>query len=158
MTSTGNADEKRVHRLTEAQLQQRLEAHQEWMMSKGNKGRIADLSFIDLRGVDLSYSILSHADLHGADLSGSNLEGAHLDNVILSGGNLKKQPCWEQHSRMRISGAPNFWEWNSPEQTWPVLNFRMIAVFFSPWRQLKRFPKTPARHFLYYCLHVSTPG
>ncbi len=90
MTSTGNADEKRVHRLTEAQLQQRLEAHQEWMMSKGNKGRIADLSFIDLRGVDLSYSILSHADLHSADLSGSNLEGAHLDNAILSGGNLKE--------------------------------------------------------------------
>ena len=90
MTSTGSADEKKLQQLSESQLQQRLETHQEWMMSNGDKGRIADLSFTDLRKVDLSHSELSHADLHGADLSGSNLEGAHLDNANLGGSNLKE--------------------------------------------------------------------
>lgn len=92
---TGNASQINLRTLSEAQLQQTLDAHQKWVLSKGKGGKIADLRFTDLEGAALDHKVLSYAKLQGdhligANLSGSKLVGAHLEQANLSSTRLKE--------------------------------------------------------------------
>ena len=69
-------------------LKKVLELHKKWL--KGEKeGVKADLSYADLRGVDLSYTNLSYADLSGANLRDVNLKYADLSKADLRSANLR---------------------------------------------------------------------
>jgi hypothetical protein len=48
-----------------------------------------DLSYIDLRDVNLYFSTLTGVNMTGADLRGANLEGALLDGALLDGARLR---------------------------------------------------------------------
>jgi len=95
ISPAGSAHQNELRRLSETQLKQTLEAHQKWIVSKGEEGGVADLSFTDLEGADLSNGDLNHAKLKGsnlkrANLSCSNLEEADLGCANLGCANLKK--------------------------------------------------------------------
>ena len=79
-------------------LEKILEDHKKWLMDsrEGKKMELknANLSNIDLGGVnlisaDLSCANLIGANLNNADLSGANLIGADLRNADLSGADLR---------------------------------------------------------------------
>ena len=66
-----------------------LEAHQEWLDSKGGRGEKADLSS----------AILQQADLHDANLEGADMQGARLSvsdlmRANLKGANLSHADLW----------------------------------------------------------------
>ncbi|KAJ9430495.1 pentapeptide repeat-containing protein [Enterobacter sp. Sphag1F] len=61
-----------------SQLEIILRAHKIWVRSEGQKGKRADLSFMDLRGAPLD-----NADLTRAIMIGANLQGASLNNTLL---------------------------------------------------------------------------
>lgn len=79
------------------QLNEILELHEKWLKALDGGVR-ADLSYADLRGIDLSGINLSYADLMGANLKGANLRyidlscakliGANLSDTDLKGANL----------------------------------------------------------------------
>lgn len=55
-----------------------LEAHEAWLKSKGNAGKPADFSGMQLAGVDFSEKDLSHASFDRADLYSANFYGSIL--------------------------------------------------------------------------------
>jgi len=63
-----------------------LVSHHDWL--KGVGGERAELSSLDLRGVNLAKRNLSHADLNDADLSNADLSNAVLIGANLRGANL----------------------------------------------------------------------
>ncbi|MEG1482906.1 MAG: pentapeptide repeat-containing protein [Cetobacterium sp.] len=74
-----------------------IKEHEEWIASKGVRGKQLNLSNEDLRGikllnVDLRESNLKGADISGciiyADLRGANLTGTKIDNTKFTGSNL----------------------------------------------------------------------
>jgi len=77
-----------------------LQGHHIWIESHGKKGKIADLSgldlrFIDLRKFNLRKAILYNSNLKGSDLSGinfyfANLQGADLEKANLEGAGLEE--------------------------------------------------------------------
>ena len=83
--------------ITQEELNKVLELHRKWLDDDPD-GVCADLSNVDLRGLDLigvnlRFANLSGADLRGAnlgytDLRGANLSGADLSNTNLKGVNL----------------------------------------------------------------------
>jgi hypothetical protein len=78
--------------LTNKELTEILNDHQEWLWRKGGSRAdlsCADLSDANLRGADLSFADLSCANLRGADLSCANLRGANLSDAGLSRANLR---------------------------------------------------------------------
>lgn len=79
--------------ITAAELQQRLDNHEEWLASNGTKGQRAefpgaDLSGAELLGANLSGARLDNADLSGAWLRNAILISADLSNADLSGAGL----------------------------------------------------------------------
>jgi len=61
-------------------------SHHDWLKGKG--GQRAELSSLDLRGVNLARRNLSHADLNDTDLSNADLSNAVLIGANLRGANL----------------------------------------------------------------------
>ena len=80
-TCADNAREIKLRTLSKSQLKQTLEAHQKWIDNKGGEGEKADLSFTDLKGVDLSHRVLNQANLQGANLTGADNAYGLLDTV-----------------------------------------------------------------------------
>jgi uncharacterized protein YjbI with pentapeptide repeats len=79
------------HDLAAEQLKNVIADHLLW--TKGECGKLANLSGanlsrVNLYGVNLSRANLSRVNLSGANLSGANLSGANLSRVNLSGANL----------------------------------------------------------------------
>ena len=84
--------------ISREELNEILESHELWL--KGEGGKCADLSNVDLRCADLSntnlkyadliYANLSDVDLSNVNLSDANLRYADLTNVDLSNANLKR--------------------------------------------------------------------
>ena len=68
-------------------LKEVLELHKKWLKGK-KEGIKADLSYADLRGVDLIGADLSYADLKGVNLIGANLSYADLSYAVLNGASL----------------------------------------------------------------------
>ncbi len=84
------SDTKRGASEPETTLQAQLDDHAEWVRSDGESGAKADLSRLDLRGLDLRHRALrganlAHCDLRGADLSYADLSGATLEGTDFRG-------------------------------------------------------------------------
>lgn len=109
----GNMDKKKLDEI--------LRQHEEWTESFEERGKMADLSEVNLLRANLSganllranlsRSDLSEADLSGADLSEANLiladlSGADLSEANLSGANLLRAKLSEANLlRVNLSGA-----------------------------------------------------
>ena len=70
--------------MNKTELSQVLESHRKWLMGEKDGVR-ANLSGVDLRGVDLRGADLRGADLRGADLRDADLRGADLRDADLRG-------------------------------------------------------------------------
>lgn len=101
-----------LKKITQAELDELLKNHERWLDSldpaneaprffnSEEQGQRADLSGLDLSGLDLKRANLAKADLSGANLEGAvlayanlseaNLTGANLNNVDLGSANLRE--------------------------------------------------------------------
>ena len=73
----------------------KIKNHEKWVNSNGGKGKKADFSRSDLKGLDLRGFNLKYANFMGADLSYTDLRktdltGANLQNADLSWANLQE--------------------------------------------------------------------
>jgi len=90
---------------TKEDLAKILQAHEEWVDSRGAKGKKADLCEANLRGANLEKAFLNganlqeaslfqanlqQADLRGANLQKAVLDWAHLEKADLRGANLQE--------------------------------------------------------------------
>ena len=73
--------------INQKELNEILQKHEMWLKNE-KAGECADLSYTDLRGVNLSCTNLSYTDLRGADLRYANLNNANLWDANLKGANL----------------------------------------------------------------------
>ncbi|MBR5913060.1 MAG: pentapeptide repeat-containing protein [Selenomonadaceae bacterium] len=90
---------------TKEELQKILDDHAAWL-EDNSKGKRANLSRLDLRGVNLSCADLSNADLRGTDLRGADLRGANLSNADLRYADLSRADLVGANlSRADLSGA-----------------------------------------------------
>ena len=80
-------------RLTQEELDAKLELHRLWLRGDEVHGKRLDLSGLDLSGLDLSLRNLSLAILKGADLSRCNLRYANLANAHLEGATIDGADC-----------------------------------------------------------------
>lgn len=77
-----------------------LEAHRRWLVSRGRKGKQADLTRcnlqgadleeVDLREIKLSCACLAKADLSDSNLEDADLENANLEKACLASASLKR--------------------------------------------------------------------
>ncbi len=74
--------------ISKKQLEQMLDAHQNWIVSEGKKGIIADLNYTNLEGADLSNRDLSRIVLQGSNLKNANLSYSKIQEADLGGVNL----------------------------------------------------------------------
>ena len=84
-----NGKSKGCFDISNKQLETILFEHKQWLESKGEEGARANLSNLDLRGIDLKNSSLMRAILRGVNLSGVSLEGADLREADLAGSSLE---------------------------------------------------------------------
>ena len=82
-------------RLMQANLALRQRLFQIWLGRRKDSLAQADLSYLDLRGTNLSGGDLREAnlafcDLRGVDFSGADLTGANLQGALLSGDQLDR--------------------------------------------------------------------
>jgi uncharacterized protein YjbI with pentapeptide repeats len=87
-----------------ADLDQILDQHRQWVVSKEQRGKRADLAGADLSGADLAQAALQQANLakvnltgavlSQANLNGSNLSYADLTRADLEGAKLRKTSLW----------------------------------------------------------------
>ena len=95
-----------------------INAHSQWLRSKGEKGSCADFSGLDLRGVNfnnknLSYANFSNSNLQRADLTkikliSANLTGAHLEYANLSKANITSANLTGAHLEYANLSGVNF--------------------------------------------------
>lgn len=67
--------------ISQKELKEIIARHRKWLNGKGGERAIlggADLSYKDLRGVDLRRADLRYVDLVNTDLSGADLRGTYL--------------------------------------------------------------------------------
>ena len=76
-----------MRNISKEELNKILKEHELWLRGEG--GKCADLSNVDLRGADLTYVNLEGADLENANLSSTNLKRANLRCVDLEYANLR---------------------------------------------------------------------
>lgn len=76
-----------MRNISQEELNKILKEHELWLRGEG--GKCADLSNVDLRGADLTYVNLEGADLENANLSSTNLKRANLRCVDLEYANLR---------------------------------------------------------------------
>ena len=76
-----------MRNISKEELNKILKEHELWL--KGEGGKCADLSEVDLKGANLSNVDLSNADLKCADLKGAYLRKTNLNNVNLENANLE---------------------------------------------------------------------
>ena len=81
-------EKKEFIKITREDLNVILEKHKRWLITNGEDGERADLSYTDLQGFNLTKVNLSHAGLTGSDLSAANLCRANLSYANLSGADL----------------------------------------------------------------------
>jgi len=79
----------KLRKVNDTELKKILQAHTEWLESKGKTGAQASLTEIDLSGAYLAKANLSKANLYRAhlpraNLSGTNLSGANLSCAMLN--------------------------------------------------------------------------
>lgn len=84
-----------LREISAGELEGIFKAHRKWLESGEQEGQRANLSRVDLRGVDLRDANLQAATLRGAnlqavDLRGANLQGARLQRVDLQEAKLQK--------------------------------------------------------------------
>ena len=82
-----------MRNVSKEELNEILESHELWLRGEG--GKCADLSNVDLRGADLSntnlkYADLIYANLRDVDLSNANLSDANLARANLQDANLAR--------------------------------------------------------------------
>ncbi len=70
-------------------FQEKLASHQEWMESKGARGKKADLTGVDLEGSDLIGVDLRFVDLHDANLRAADLLMSDLRDACLVRANFR---------------------------------------------------------------------
>lgn len=75
-------------KITQRELNEILELHKMWLDRKD--GKRADLTGVDLCGLNLHDANLKYADLHGANLSKANLSCANLSYADLHDANLSE--------------------------------------------------------------------
>lgn len=75
--------------ISKEKLEEILKKHKMWLYDEED-GELADLSYADLRGVNLEYAFLGYANLKGADLRGVNLSHADLNSANLNGADLRE--------------------------------------------------------------------
>lgn len=76
-----------MKKITQEELKEIIEKHKKWMFC-ADGGERADLSYMDLVGVDLRSENLGGMILKGADLRGADLTDAILVETDLKGANL----------------------------------------------------------------------
>ena len=74
--------------ISKEKLEEILKKHKMWLYDEED-GEQADLSYADLRGVNLRDAFLGYANLKGADLRGVNLRDAFLGYANLKGADLR---------------------------------------------------------------------
>lgn len=83
----------------EREIRKKIQAHEEWINSKGTRGKQLNLENENLNGMMLLNMDLRNANLKNAnitqcvifaDLRGANLEGAKIDNTKWTGSNIGK--------------------------------------------------------------------
>ncbi len=89
-----------LRQISESELQEILNKHEEWLESKQTKGEQADLieanlSYTDPTGADLRKANLTGANLIEADLTGANLRGANLRGAYLIEADLRETDLFE---------------------------------------------------------------
>ena len=75
--------------ISKEKLEEILKKHKIWLYDEED-GEQADLSYTDLRGVNLRDAFLGYSNLKGADLRGANLSHADLRGVNLNGADLRE--------------------------------------------------------------------
>ena len=75
--------------ISKEKLEEILKKHKMWLYDEED-GELADLSYADLRGVNLRDAFLGYANLKGADLRGVNLSHADLNSANLNGADLRE--------------------------------------------------------------------
>jgi len=84
-----------LRRLTDEELKSILDEHAMWLETNGEKGKQADLSYVDFTRQNreealLQWNMLRKADLRHANFLGASLRGAVLSKINLSGAALKR--------------------------------------------------------------------
>ena len=92
-----------MRNISKEELNKILKEHELWL--KGEGGKCADLSEVDLKGANLSNVDLSNADLKCADLKGAYLRKTNLNNVNLENANLCNVNL--RHSVLRDANLKN---------------------------------------------------
>ena len=87
-------EKNELRKITQEELKDVLENHEQWLITPGTKGKradlsYADLSYTDLSGVNLEGAILVCTDLSGANLAKANLSFTSLTCADLIGANLE---------------------------------------------------------------------
>ena len=106
--------------MKQSKLNYILDQHKLWLESNGNKGKKANLAYVNLTnanlsgtnltGADLYCANLSYADLTNAYLSGTNLTEANLTDSILNSKWMYKTRV--DHSQLSwLATDPNFCDW-----------------------------------------------
>jgi len=92
--------------MTHEELQPTLDAHREWLTSRGARGKRADLTGADLTGANLTGANLTGADLTGANLTGANLTRADLTGADLTGADITGADLYGANlTRADLTGA-----------------------------------------------------
>lgn len=75
--------------LSGEQLKKIIRDHKKWIVSRGAEGRMANFSFVDLKGLDLSNLDLRKAKFELADLEQAKFDKTDLRESLFAGANLR---------------------------------------------------------------------
>ena len=82
-------DQTEICNLSGQQLKKILRDHEKWIVSRGEEGRMANFSFVDLKGFDLSNLDLRKAKFELADLEQAKFDKTDLREALFAGANLR---------------------------------------------------------------------
>jgi len=91
---------RKLKKISEGELRKILEEHNEWL-SHPSHGKCANLSYMDLQGVNLCRANLQGVNLQNACLLSANLEYINLEDANLVGANLN----WANLKNAHLRGA-----------------------------------------------------
>jgi uncharacterized protein YjbI with pentapeptide repeats len=96
--------------MNRSQLEIVLRAHKAWLLSHGQSGKRADLSFMDLRSAPLDNADLTGAIMFGADLQGSSLNNTKLCGAFMPFADLSGTTCTNtdfRHAKLMAANLRN---------------------------------------------------
>lgn len=79
-----------MKKLTQEEIKQIVEAHNDWWYSNGKVGKRADFSNTDLSGLDFSGLDLNKAIFEGANLTNTDFSGAELREADFKNADLRR--------------------------------------------------------------------